>query len=126
MHSGHYNAIRQAKSICDELVVGVHSNAEILRNKGPPVMNDDERMAAVKACKWIDQVVFDTPYSVSVELLDRLDCDFCVHGDDIAIGADGVDAFAEAREAGRFRVIKRTEVSFFQTEGNTENLHFHW
>ena len=83
MHSGHYNAIRQAKAICDELVVGVHSDAEILRNKGPPVMNDEERLAAVHACKWIDQVEFDTPYTPSIELLDRVNCDFCVHGDDM-------------------------------------------
>lgn len=53
MHSGHYNAIRQAKSLCDELVVGIHSNAEILRQKGPPVMSDEERLATVRACKWV-------------------------------------------------------------------------
>lgn len=33
MHSGHYNAIRQAKQLCDVLVVGVHSDKEIGINK---------------------------------------------------------------------------------------------
>lgn len=54
MHSGHFNAIRQAKSLCDELVVGLHTNAEIAKHKGPAVMNDEERLAMVKACKWVD------------------------------------------------------------------------
>jgi ethanolamine-phosphate cytidylyltransferase len=34
MHSGHYNALRQAKQLGDILVVGIHSDEEILRNKG--------------------------------------------------------------------------------------------
>jgi cytidyltransferase-like protein len=34
MHSGHYNALRQAKQLGDILVAGVHSDAEILKNKG--------------------------------------------------------------------------------------------
>jgi ethanolamine-phosphate cytidylyltransferase len=33
----------QARSLGDYLVVGVHSDAEITKNKGPPVMNEEER-----------------------------------------------------------------------------------
>lgn len=55
MHSGHYNAIRQAKALTDILVVGVHSDEEIRKHKGPPVMNDEERLATVRACKWVDE-----------------------------------------------------------------------
>lgn len=109
MHSGHYNAIRQAKALTDILVVGVHSDAEILRHKGPPVMNEKERLATVRACKWVDEVVFDTPYDPSLELLIKLDCDFCVHGDDISTTADGKDAYADVKEAGRMKIVKRTE-----------------
>lgn len=109
MHSGHYNAIRQAKALTDILVVGVHSDAEILRHKGPPVMNEKERLATVHACKWVDEVVFDTPYNPSLELLIKLDCDFCVHGDDMSTTADGKDAYAEVKEAGRMKIVKRTE-----------------
>jgi len=109
MHSGHYNAVRQAKSLCDVLVVGVHSNAEIEKHKGPPVMNDEERLATVRACKWADEVVFDTPYDPSLELLDKLNCDFCVHGDDMSTTSSGEDAYAKVKQAGRMRIVKRTE-----------------
>lgn len=43
MHFGHANALRQAKAMGDYLVVGVHSDEEIKKNKGPPVMNERER-----------------------------------------------------------------------------------
>ena len=109
MHSGHYNAIRQAKQLCDILVVGVHSDDEILKHKGPPVMNENERLSIVKACKWCDEIVFDTPYNPSIKLLDKLNCDFVVHGDDTSTTSDGNDAYAGVRKAGRLKIIKRTE-----------------
>ena len=109
MHSGHYNAIRQAKALTDVLVVGVHSDAEILKHKGPPVMNNEERLATVRACKWVDEVVFDTPYDPSLKLLDDLHCDFCVHGDDASTTADGRDAYEAVKTAGRMKIVKRTE-----------------
>jgi ethanolamine-phosphate cytidylyltransferase len=43
MHYGHANALRQARALGDELVVGVVSDEEIRANKGPPVMSMDER-----------------------------------------------------------------------------------
>ena len=43
MHFGHANALRQAKAMGDYLIVGVHSDEEIRKNKGPPVMNEKER-----------------------------------------------------------------------------------
>eukprot|EP00744_Colponema_vietnamica_P004284 GILI01006429.1.p1 GENE.GILI01006429.1~~GILI01006429.1.p1 ORF type:complete len:456 (+),score=118.35 GILI01006429.1:45-1412(+) len=109
MHSGHFNAIRQAKALGDILVVGVHSDEEITRNKGPPVINERERYALVEACKWVDEMVPDVPYSVNLELLDKLNCDFCVHGDDTAINANGEDAYGLVKAAGRMKIVKRTE-----------------
>lgn len=48
MHYGHANALRQAKSLGDVLVVGVVSDEEIIANKGPPVLSMEERYFQVK------------------------------------------------------------------------------
>lgn len=109
MHSGHFNAIRQAKMLGKTLVVGVHSDEEIIRNKGMPVMNDEERLAMVKACKWVDEVVENAPYSADTHWLDSVHCKYIAHGDDIAINCDGQDAYLSLKTEGRFKVIKRTE-----------------
>lgn len=47
MHYGHANALRQAKALGDELVVGVVSDEEIVANKGPPVLSMEERYECV-------------------------------------------------------------------------------
>nr|CAG8456238.1 1960_t:CDS:2 [Entrophospora candida] len=109
MHYGHANALRQAKAMGDYLVVGVHSDMEIEAHKGPTVMKEEERYAAVEACKWVDLVVPNAPYFTSLEMLDQFNCDFCVHGDDITTLADGTDCYKEVKEAGRYRECKRTQ-----------------
>ncbi|KAI7848895.1 hypothetical protein BDC45DRAFT_574504 [Circinella umbellata] len=109
MHYGHANALRQAKAMGDVLVVGVHSDAEIAKNKGPPVLSETERYAAVAACKWVDQVVPNAPYNTTVEILREYDIDFCVHGDDITTMADGTDCYQAVKDAGLYRECKRTQ-----------------
>ncbi|KAJ3077451.1 Ethanolamine-phosphate cytidylyltransferase [Quaeritorhiza haematococci] len=108
-HMGHANALRQAKAMGDYLVVGVHSDAEIEKNKGPTVMKEDERYAMVAACKWVDEVVPDAPYFTSVDVLKQYNCDFVVHGDDITTMADGTDCYQAVKDAGLYRECKRTQ-----------------
>jgi ethanolamine-phosphate cytidylyltransferase len=109
IHSGHYNAIRQAKALGDILVVGVNSDAEILKNKGPSVLNCKERADIIRACKWVDEVYEDTEYCVSIDTLDRYNCQYYAHGDDPVIAADGTDMCAVLSSHGRFKMFKRTE-----------------
>ncbi|ETO06452.1 hypothetical protein RFI_30940, partial [Reticulomyxa filosa] len=92
----------------DVLIVGVHSDEEIARNKREPVMKDEERMAMVRACKWTDEVVFDVPYSPTIELIDssRVRADYVAHGDDIPHDATGKSAYAAV--CNRMKIFKRT------------------
>lgn len=43
VHFGHANSLRQAKALGNYLVVGVHTDAEITKHKGPPVFTEQER-----------------------------------------------------------------------------------
>ncbi|KAF9919931.1 Ethanolamine-phosphate cytidylyltransferase, partial [Linnemannia zychae] len=109
MHHGHFNALRQAKAMGDIVVAGVHSDAELLLHKGPTVMNQDERMAAVAACKWVDEVVPNAPYATSLEWMDKYNCDYCVHGDDPSTLADGTDSYRLVKAQGRYLECQRTK-----------------
>lgn len=119
-HAGHYNAVRQAASLTDNLVFGLNSDAEILANKGPPVMNGEERMKLVRACKWVKESQPDTPYTVTEKVLEQYECDFYLHGDDPCINSDGIDICQELSKIGKFKVFKRT--SGVSTTGLTGKL----
>jgi ethanolamine-phosphate cytidylyltransferase len=113
MHYGHANALRQARGLGDELVVGVVSDEEIKANKGPPVMSMDERVVMVSSVKWVDEVITDAPYAINEEFMNKLfvehNIDYIIHGDDPCLLPDGSDAYALAKKAGRYKQIKRTE-----------------
>lgn len=110
LHSGHFNALRQARQLGQSLVVGVNSDLETFAVKGCwPLYTQEERAEIIACCKWVDEVVVGTPYEVSTELLDALCCEAAAHGDDWVVGADGKDAYAEPRAAGRMVTFKRTE-----------------
>uniref|UniRef100_K1QX84 ethanolamine-phosphate cytidylyltransferase n=1 Tax=Magallana gigas TaxID=29159 RepID=K1QX84_MAGGI len=108
VHFGHANAIRQARQMGDYLIVGVHSDEEISKHKGPPVYNEQERYKMVRAIKWVDEVVEDAPYVTTLETLEKYNCDFCVHGDDITVTADGTDTYHLVKAAGKYKECKRT------------------
>ncbi|KAJ8428780.1 hypothetical protein Cgig2_014388 [Carnegiea gigantea] len=113
MHYGHCNALRQARALGDQLVVGVVSDAEITANKGPPVTPLHERMIMAQAVKWVDEVIPDAPYAITEDFMEKLfdeyNVDYIIHGDDPCLLPDGTDAYALAKRAGRYKQIKRTE-----------------
>ncbi|KAI1438350.1 phosphoethanolamine cytidylyltransferase-like protein [Xylaria sp. CBS 124048] len=107
-HHGHAGAMLQARQLGNELYVGVHSDEDILKNKGPTVMNLDERLAAVDACRWVTKSVPDAPYVTELPFIGRYHCRFVVHGDDITSDSNGEDCYRFVKQAGRFKVVKRT------------------
>ncbi|CAK9296870.1 unnamed protein product [Gordionus sp. m RMFG-2023] len=109
VHFGHANQLRQAKHMGDYLIVGVHSDEEITKHKGPPVFNEEERYKMVKAIKWVDEIVENAPYITTLETLNKYGCQFCVHGDDITLTSDGVDTYHIVKAANRYKECSRTQ-----------------
>ncbi|KAI5097533.1 ethanolamine-phosphate cytidylyltransferase [Silurus meridionalis] len=91
---------------------------EISKHKGPPVFTQDERYKMVHAIKWVDDIVEGAPYVTTLETLDKYNCDFCVHGDDITLTVDGKDTYEEVKKAGRYRqVSNRQMIECKRTQG---------
>ena len=44
------------RALGTKLIVGVNSDETITQCKGAPVMNDEERIACVRGCKFVDEV----------------------------------------------------------------------
>lgn len=107
-HFGHSNSLRQAKAMGDKLIVGIHTDDEISLHKGPPVFTQEERYRMIQAIKWVDYIVPAAPYITTVETLDKYNCDFCVHGDDITLAADGTDTYQAVKDCNRYKECKRT------------------
>jgi len=65
-------------------------------------------VSAAEACRWATAVVPYAPYVTSLAWMSHYGCQYCVHGDDITSDSNGEDCYRYVKEAGRFKVVKRT------------------
>lgn len=57
-HIGHLNILKHAKSMCDELIVGVTSDVRTFSEKGKfPIIPYEERVEILKNIRCVDRVV---------------------------------------------------------------------
>jgi len=73
----------------DVLVAGVNSDEDLMKTKGPTVLNVKERAEILRHCKFIDEIVENTVYTPNVEFLKSINCSFYAHGDDPCIDYTG-------------------------------------
>lgn len=98
LHPGHVSLIAQARRNCDCLIVGLNSDASVVRLKGEgrPVQNEASRAAVLASLADVDAVVVfgeDTP----LELIRALKPDVLIKGADYTIdevvGAEDVKSW---------------------------------
>ena len=70
LHAGHVLMLEEAKSVCDYLVVGLHTDPTIDRpEKNKPVQSLVERTIQLNAVKYVDQTIC---YQTEEELMELL------------------------------------------------------
>lgn len=64
-HIGHLNILRNAKTLCNELIVGVSTDEVVEKNKNKKtIIPFDERIKIIEAIKYVDKAVPQTTYSI--------------------------------------------------------------
>ena len=57
-HAGHVLMLKEAKSVCEHLIVCVQTDPSVDRaTKNTPVQSIVERQIQVSACKYVDEVI---------------------------------------------------------------------
>lgn len=81
-HIGHLNILKEAKSRCDYLIVGVSTDDCVISyKKRLPVIPFEQRIAIVSAIKYVDEVVPQTTMD-KLEFLRKRHFDIMFHGDE--------------------------------------------
>jgi glycerol-3-phosphate cytidylyltransferase len=70
LHPGHIAMLQEAKTQCDYLIVGLHTNPQIDRpGKNKPVQTTYERWLQLAGCKYVNEVI---PYDTEADLVNLL------------------------------------------------------
>ena len=113
-HIGHLNLLKNAKAHCDKLIVGVTTD-ELVKYKGKtPVITLEERMAIVKAIRYVDEVVVQDD-------LDKVKAWDKYHYDILFVGSDwqGTDKWNKYEEQLKEKGAKVIYLPYTKTTSST-------
>jgi cytidyltransferase-like protein len=106
-HPGHVGFLRQARALGDGLIVGVCSDEDVATYKPRPIMNMEERMTILSACRYVDKVIPNAPLSCTRAFLDSIGAAYVCHGDDFP--QDELDYwYRDLVGTGRLKVVPYT------------------
>lgn len=77
LHPGHVLALKECRSQCDYLIVGLHTDPTLDRplTKNKPIESIDERLIRLEGCRYVDEIVLYDTEEDGVELVKRLNPD---------------------------------------------------
>ena len=82
-HAGHILMLEEAKTVCDHLIVAIQTDPSLDREtKNSPVQSIEEREIQVSACRYVDEVIIYDREEDLLEILDNLDWDIRILGDE--------------------------------------------
>ena len=114
-HYGHVHALFQSKLLSDYLILGTHTNEEMITHKNDPLFDYSERSFMLKHCKYIDEFVGDVNYIVSSDTLDKFNCSKYIHATEVLITRNGENGISTD-------VISDRYISYDMTEGISTTL----
>ncbi len=80
-HIGHLNLLKNAKGMCDRLVVGVTTDELVLYKNKKPIIPFPERLEIVRNIKYVDAVVAQENMD-KLEMCKKIKADVLFVGDD--------------------------------------------
>jgi len=98
LHPGHLSLIRQSRSLCDRLVIGMNSDSSVkrLKGEGRPIQGESARASVLAALADVDGVVIfseDTPMNLIKEIRPALLVKGADYTKDTVVGADLVETW---------------------------------
>ena len=82
-HAGHVLMMKEAKSICDYLIVCIQSDPSLDRvEKNKPIQSVVEREIQVSACTYVDEVIIYDSEEDVLKIIETIDWDVRILGEE--------------------------------------------
>ncbi len=111
-HYGHAETLGRIKARFGKdcyLIVGVCNDADCIQYKRKPIMTQEERIRAIQACRYVDEVAKDAPWVIGPEFLTAYQIDYVCRDGSPYPAPDIDDVYSYVKSIGKFVHIDRTE-----------------
>ena len=114
-HIGHLNLLKNAKGLCDKLIVGVSTDKLVEYKHKHPVIPFEERIEIVRSCKFVDA-------AIPQEELDKYKMWEKLHFDVLFVGDDWYNSPSWTEMEEKFSKVGVRVVYFPYTKGTSSTL----
>lgn len=114
-HIGHLNLLKNAKGLCDKLIVGVSVDKLVEYKMKKPVIPFTERIEIVRSCKFVDA-------AIPQEELDKFKMWEKLHFDVLFVGDDWYNTPSWKEMEEKFSKVGVRVVYFPYTKGTSSTL----
>ena len=114
-HIGHLNLLKNAKGLCDKLIVGVSTDKLVEYKHKHPVIPFEERIEIVRSCKFVDA-------AIPQEELDKYKMWKKLHFDVLFVGDDWYNSPSWKEMEEKFSKVGVRVVYFPYTKGTSSTL----
>ena len=114
-HIGHLNLLKNAKGLCDKLIVGVSTDKLVEYKHKHPVIPFEERIEIVRSCKFVDA-------AIPQEELDKYKMWEKLHFDMLFVGDDWYNSPSWKEMEEKFSKVGVRIVYFPYTKGTSSTL----
>ncbi len=114
-HIGHLNLLKNAKGLCDKLIVGVSVDKLVEYKHKQPVIPFEERIEIVRNCKYVDA-------AIPQEELDKYKMWEKLHFDILFVGDDWYNSPSWKEMEEKFNKVGVQIIYFPYTKGTSSTL----
>lgn len=114
-HIGHLNLLKNAKGLCDKLIVGVSTDKLVEYKHKHPVIPFEERIEIVRSCKFVDA-------AIPQEELDKYKMWEKLHFDILFVGDDWYNSSSWKEMEKKFDKVGVRVIYFPYTKGTSSTL----
>ena len=114
-HIGHLNLLKNAKGLCDKLIVGVSTDKLVEYKHKHPVIPFEERIEIVRSCKFVDA-------AIPQEELDKYKMREKLHFDILFVGDDWYNSPSWKEMEKKFDKVGVRVVYYPYTKGTSSTL----
>lgn len=83
-HPGHIKLLKEIKDMDNYyLIVGVHNDEDVISYKRKPILNMHDRAYVIESCKYVDEVIINSPLYITKKFLEKNKIDLVFHAHSI-------------------------------------------
>jgi choline-phosphate cytidylyltransferase len=90
------------------IIAGVARDDDCMKYKRQPILTQDERARSVRACRYVDEVIENAPWTITSDFLETHGIDFVCHDEASYPSGSEADIYAYVKSIGKFIAIERT------------------